>query len=231
MKDRKSIAVVLILAIVAFSATTAFADKDTSIESEGEYGGLGRGLDRMVRSILGESQESYEAVSPQAAPTPTSMMMQANPAADMKAAAPTGRAMTFKAAQTQETIEQVVVTEERLHEHIRTLLRDDSSLQSVDTAETHVRVTYTHPVKIFRFVPVTARITVAAYASGEVEIGYPWYAFATKTLARGFDTRVRAMVEPTVPKGEFSLETQAALVDEIYTLLSETFGASVHGER
>ncbi len=226
MKKQRATAVFLAMSIVALSAASASAQMNASAQGEvNAGGGLGSGLNYMVKNILGESAAQSAPVAPQ------TMMMQMNTAVDGAAEAdmsapPQARTMSFKAAAANETMMVVALTEEGLHEHIQELLRNDDSLQSVDTAETHVRLAYAVPARAFGFVPVMAKITVGAYASGETRVSYPWYAFATKKLSNSFKAKVQERVKPLITSESFTLEQQQMLIDEIHLVLAGEFQSS-----
>lgn len=228
MKKSTVVAGILVLAIAGFSAMSASAQIQSTTSAElNSGGGLGKGLNYMVRSILGDTQESAASV---VAPQATTMMMQVNTAADTTTAPPQARSL--KAAPEAASLMMAsALTEDGLHKHIQSLMRVDSNLQSVDTAETHVRLTYAFPVKAFGFVPVMARVTVGAYVSGRTEVSYPWYAFSTKTLSNEFKTRVKEHVVPLIPPQEFTLEAQQTLINEIHVVLAGEFGSSTSGDQ
>ncbi len=223
MKKQTAITALLAISIVALSAVSASAQVQAALNAEMQTGGLGSGLNSMVRNILGE-QEAAQANSA----AQTMMMTAPLPAAlDMSAQsqpqATHARTMSLKAEVAADTLMVAALTEDDLHAYIQSLMEGDVGLLSVDTAETHVRVTYAADAKVFGIVPVMAKITVGAYASGETRVTYPWYAFATKRLSNEFKRSVQERIEPLITSESFTLEQQQILIDEMYLILSSEF--------
>lgn len=235
MKKQAVILIGLTLALAAYSTVSAQilvqADASASAETN-SGGGLGKGLNYMVKSILGDTGQS-EPASAQSAPVPAAaMMMQVNTAADARLA-PQPETMSLKSAMTAFNADAAIepVTEESLHAYILELMREDSHIQSVDTSDTHVRVTYAVPAKVLGFVRVVLKITAGAYASGKTDVSYPWYSFAASRAAPELQTRLTEQVEPLISSESFTLEEQQTLIDAIHIALAGEFESSTGGDR
>ncbi len=235
MKKETAILGILLTAVVLFSITTVSAETIVQGEAntQGEInsgGGLGKGLNYMVRSILGESNESVVEMQIPVAPHAT-LMVEADSALQANTRmAPAPEAMMFKASFASDAA-IAPLTEADLHTYISALLSSDSNIQSVDTAETHVRITYAVPAKVFGFVPVTLRVTAGAYISGATEVAYPWYGFTMSRAVAEFKTMLAERIEPVIPTTEFTLEDQKMLIDELHVALAAKFGSSTGGDR
>lgn len=234
MKKQTAITSIFLITL-CIGAGTVFAQTsvDTSASLEAETnsgGGLGKGINSMVRSILGETEESAALYS---APTPEpSLMMQMNAAADQSAEArmvPEAATMSMKAGFAADTI--IPMSKIELSDYIHDLLIQDSNVQSVDSSDTHVRLTYAVPSKVFRVVRVTMRVTVSATISGKTEVTYPWYAFASSAAVAELKSDVRERVLPLIPSEPFTPDEQRVLIDELHLALAAKFGSSTGGDR
>ena len=229
MKKQTIYTVALISGLV-LTTGSAFAQVDVSGNAGIEAGGLGKGLSNMVRGILGEQEASSGARF--SAPAEPSVMMQMDAAADMNAQAPLApqaMTMSLKAANAKETIVPMSVDE--LAAYVHQLILSDSNIQSVDTSDSHVRVTYAVPSKVFRLMKVTLRVTVGAQASGQTEVTYPWYAFATARAASDLKTDMQERIVPLIPAHAFTPDEQRMLIDEIHLMLEARLGSSTGGDR
>ncbi len=238
MKKQTVISIVLLAALAAGTSvsaqTTVQADASADIESN-TGGGLGKGISHMVRNILGDDASTEAATFAAPAAPEASLMMQAQSSGVVNAApspAPQAFKATFKSASfAADTVQLAPMTKDDLRAYISGLLESDSNLQSVDTSESHVRVTYAVPAKIFRVVPVIMKVTAGAYASGGTDVSYPWYAFAASHASAAFKASLNTDVAPLIPSGDFSLEDQKTLIDTLHVTLAATFGSSTRGDQ
>ena len=201
---------------------------DTSTEADiNTGGGLGKGINSMVRGILGD--DSSQARS--GAPTPEpSLMMQMNATMDTRAPiAPQAAKMSAKSAPA--AITAAAMTDADLGAYVHEQLAQDSNIQSIDTSDTHVRITYAVPSTVFRFVRVTLRVTVGASASGATEVTYPWYAFGSSAMIAELKRDVNENVAPLIPKRTFTPDEQKTLIDGIHVALAAKLGSSTGGDR
>jgi hypothetical protein len=231
MKPR-SVIFAIAIAVLPFCAGVVSAQTDTQAGATAEMyvhdGGLGRGLSNMVKGILGETEAPQARY---AAPAEPSVMMQMT-ALDSNAsvtAAPQAATMSLKAANAETTI--VPMSDSELSAYVHDLLIADSNIQSIDTSDTHVRVTYAVPSTVFRFVKVVLRVTVSANASGLADVSYPWYSFAASHAATDLRTDVSERVAPLIPGHAFSPDEQRMLIDEIHLTLAARLGSSTGGDR
>lgn len=230
MKKQTAYAAVFLTGLVLMTGSTSAQTNLSSEPGAGpSSGGLGKGLSNMVRGILGEQESSGPRYSVPAEP---SLMMQMDAAADMGSfgedMAPQTMMTSMKAANAAETI--VPMTNEELSEYVHRLILEDSNIQSIDTADTHVRITYAVPSKVFRMVNVVLRVTVGAQVSGRTEVTYPWYAFATAGAASDLKKDVALKVSPLIPSQPFTPDEQRLLIDAIHGTLAARLGTSTGGD-
>ncbi len=234
MKKQAILPLIIIVSVLGWAGaisaqSTVGAEASASAEAD-SGGGLGQGLRNMVRGILGDDDASFV---PPAAPE-ASLMMQANPT--LEAPAPTRMMMQAKttAAEDMSTMSVEALTAAELSAYTRELMREDNKIQSIETADTHVRITYAQPAKVLKFVSVVMKITVSTYIDGRVEVSYPWYAFAASKHSAELKAAVSNRVQPmtSVEATEsFSLETQRALVDAMHVVLATEFSSSTGGDQ
>ena len=224
----------ILLVTLLVGAGTVFAQ--TSAEESAEVsaasgGGLGKGINSMVRGILGESEN--DAARKSAQPSEPSAMMQMNAVSDqgtnLRIASPQSQTMSMKAAFVADTV--IPMSDEELRAYIHDQMTQDSNIQSIDSSDTHVRITYTIPSKVFRVVKFTLRVTASATVSGETEVTYPWYAFAASSAVQELRVHLRENVEPLIPRANFTPDEQRMLIDELHVSLAAQFGAPLGGDR
>lgn len=160
----------------------------------------------------------------QATAAPQTMMMQMN--THMDASGPEARSASLMSAKVAEPL-----TDEALYAYVSSLMDEDSNIQSIDTASTHVRVTYAVPSKVFGLVRVWLKITVGAYASGGTEVSYPWYTFAASKVSSDFRARVNDRIEPMITSESMNPDQQKSIIDEIHAMLAAEFGSSTRGDQ
>lgn len=220
----------VIAAVSLMTAGTVFAQATVQSDTRAQLntGGLGKGLNTMVRSILGDTESAQaKLASPPAEP---SLMMQMNAAADVQSAgSPQARSMSFEASNADAAV--VAMSDGELSAYVRELLLADSNLQSIDTSDTHVRVTYAVPSKVLRFVNVTLRITVSANAAKTTEVVYPWYAGLASNVRTDFKRRAATEIDGLIPNHPFTPDEQRELIDRIHVMLAGEFGPSSGGDR
>ena len=217
----------LILGGGTVSAQTA-AQATTSTQAQvNTGGGLGKGINSMVRGILGDDSSQAQSGAP--APEP-SLMMQMNATMDSHVrVAPKAAAMSAKSVTDSDAARAMTDTE--LGAYVHALLLQDSNIQSIDSADSHVRITYAVPSTVLRFVRVTLRMTVEASASGATEVTYPWYAFGSSRTISVLKADVAERVQPLIPKRAFTPIEQKMLIDAIHVSLASKLGSSTGGDR
>lgn len=233
MKKQTAITISILLALLT-GAVSVSAQTSAQTDAQAHVGGgLGTGISHMVQSILGDSaavQSTTTVLLKTAAPVqaPTTPRPKA-------AAVPQAASLAFKFASTGTLSTQPLTTED-LNVYVHQLLHDDSRLQSVDTADTHVRLTYAVPSKIFGVMPVMVRVTVGTYASGGVDVAYPWYAFAAG-LSSDFKARMIDTIQPLHTSASssaavsFSPDQQKTYIDLIHMALATEFKSSTGGDK
>lgn len=221
----------IFLATLLLGAGTVFAQAtvQNSVGIETSGGGLGKGINSMVRSILGEGEGQAEKKS---APAPEpSLRMQMNAVSDqaMPVSPPQASTMMMKAEFSEQAVSPM--TQAELNAYIRELLLQDSNIQSIDSSDTHVRITYTVPSKVFRVVKVTLRVTASAAVSGETSVTYPWYAFGATAALNDLRADLKSNVEPGIPTESFTTDDQRTLIDALHVSLAAKLGSSTGGDR
>lgn len=208
------------ISITSVSAQTAADVNSTAGATVNSGGGLGTGLNSMVRNILGEDQQ-MKPVAPQAA-----LMMEANTAADMSAP-PAQARMMMKAESANATAFSMQAprqTNEDVAVMIHTLLKNDGNLQSIDASDTRVRVIYMIRGMLFKFIPVTVPVTGEAYASGKTIVTYPWYA-SRVGIKSDIRSRFNARIAPQIENTSISPNNRVLLIGEIHTFFTEEFNS------
>jgi hypothetical protein len=205
------------VSLVVFSISTAAAQQlNASTSADVRAGGLGTGLNSMVRSILGEQSNAPVAPSP----APAALMMSAEAAADMSQ--PQERAMKASASNAMISLQAAAQTEEDVSALIRSLLQNNADLQSIDASDTHVRLTYRAHGTVLRFLKVSIPVTGEAYISGKTTVSYPWYA-GMAGLNGDIRARFEERIAPLIQTETLSPETRIQLISEMHAFFTEEF--------
>lgn len=222
MKKSTAITGFLAITLVALSVATVSAlELGATTETDVRSGGLGTGLNSMVRSILNESSETLPPQAPQ--PAAQTMMMSAEATADTSFVpnVQTMKASPMNAAFSMETAAQ---TDDDVRELIRSLLKNNSNVQSIDASDSHVRLTFRTKASKLRFLKVTMSITGEAYASGGTTVTYPWY--ATRAGVKS-DIRIRfdEQIAPLIAGESLTPENRIALISTMHAFFTEEFAS------
>ncbi len=224
MKKGSAITGFLTIAFVAFSIVTVSAQQmESTTNTDVRAGGLGTGLNSMVRSILNE--EATAPQSPTALPAAQTMMMKVDAAADASVAS-YERSMDARAMNTSFSMEAVVHTDEDVRELIRSLLKNNANMQSIDASDTHVRITYRTKGSVLRFLRVTMPVTAEAYVSGRTTVSYPWYA-TRAGVKSDIRTRFDARISPQIETGSITASNRIQLINEMHAFFSDEFATKI----
>ena len=225
MKNKAAITGLIAVTLVALSAASVSAQADvranTSTSAEVRVGGLGTGLNHMVRTILGD--DSSASLLPAAEPAAQTMMMSVEDAADT-VAIPSGRAMKAESSDMMFSLQASAQTEEDVRILIRSLLQNDANLQSIDASDTHVRLTYRTHGTVLKFLRVTIPVTGEAYISGKTTVSYPWYA-GMAGVKSDIRARFEERIAPQIGSEDMSADTQIQLIGEMHQFFTEEFAS------
>ena len=232
MKKQTAVTIAILVALLVgagtVSAQTAVQADASSQTDVTTGGGLGKGIKSMVRGILGDEPTQTIDNAPAAKP---SVMMQINAKSDPNGSVHIAPQSAARAMKSAVRADAASMTDAQLSEYIHALILEDSNIQSIDSSDSHVRITYVVPSRVFRFLRITLRVTVGATASGATEVTYPWYAFdSTHTMAE-LKADVAAHVEQLIPKNAFTPLEQKMLIDQIHVALVSKLGTSTAGDR
>jgi hypothetical protein len=210
---KKETAISIFAAILLASLSIAGASAQTAVDLNAQVntgGGLGKGLNSMVRNILGEEDEQ-QLIAPQA-----SLMMESNASADMSAPAPAARMLKADVSSATMAYSQVTapMTDDDVSQLISALLIQDDRLQSVDASDTHVRMTYRTEGTVLRFIRVQIPVTAEAYISGQTSLSYPWYVRVPG--AGDMRARLDARIGSLINTESITPDNRALLINEMY---------------
>lgn len=223
MKKSTAITGLLAITFVAFSVGIASAQQQSANTSaEIQAGGLGTGINSMVRSILNDG--AAQPPMPAAQPSAQSMMMSAEAVLDMPVEAE-ARSMKAETMNASFAMEATVQTEDDVRELIRSLLKNDANLQSIDASDSHVRVTYRAKGVLFRLIKVTIPVTAEAYASGETSVSYPWYA-THAGVKSDIRTRFDERFAPQIESQTLSPANRIQLMSDMHAFFTEEFASN-----
>ncbi len=223
MKKSTAITGLLAITFVAFSVGIASAQQQSANTSaEIQAGGLGTGINSMVRSILNDG--AARPPMPAAQPSAQSMMMSAEAVLDMPVEAE-ARSMKAETMNASFAMEATVQTEDDVRELIRSLLENDSNLQAIEASDSHVRLTYRVKGSVLKFIKVTMPVTGEAYVSGDTTVLYPWYA-TRAGVKSDIRTRFDSRLSPHIESGSLSAANRIQLISEMHTFFTEEFASN-----
>ncbi len=221
MKKGTAITALIMVTLIAASGGAASAQQlSASTSAETSIGGLGTGLNSMVRSILNDEPKASPA--PAAQPAAQMMMIEAD-AQTRSGGDSNARNMNAGTANTAFTMQAAAQTEADVSEFIRSILKNDANVQSVDASDSHVRLTYRTNGTVFRFLKVTIPVTGEVYVSGKTTVTYPWYATMAglkSDIRTRFTERLEFTASESIPP-----ETQIQLISTMHAFFNEEFAS------
>jgi len=125
-----------------------------------------------------------------------------------------------------------VLTDGDLDAYAHGILAADDHIRRIDSASTHVALTYDERGWLLGFIPTTVEATAAVNADGTDQVTYPWYRFLMATNKDDVQARVDTAVETGMNdgtinlSGSFSASAQARVLGSLRGAMQSAYDAS-----
>jgi hypothetical protein len=138
--------------------------------------------------------------------------------------------------ETQVTISSTseVDSETDLNSYARGVVKAHADIRDISLSETEVAVSHKQKARLFGILPISVYARTHVESDGNVEVKFPWYAFASAKKA-AIESRVSAAVRSSLPSvnadasasAKFSAQTQAEILEKAVAAMQAEAAADV----